>query len=263
MKYLLLVSLLLYAAGFISLLLHHRSKNKGAFAVPSVAFISCGLVLHTVVLVERTFSTGRLPVAAVGETLLFYGWSVAALSTVVMLRYRERFTALVTVPFAVLALFFSIVRMTPPRPLPLILRTYWFEVHVITSFAAYALFTLAFAGALFYIVGGLKKVRSLEERCTDFLDVVSKGVLWGFFFFSASMFAGAVWGWLAWGAYWLWEPKILWSFIVWFWYAGAMHVWYVKEWKGRGLAAAALLGFFIVIFTYLGVGLLMKSSHSF
>ncbi|MBI5561217.1 MAG: cytochrome c biogenesis protein CcsA [Deltaproteobacteria bacterium] len=56
---------------------------------------------------------------------------------------------------------------------------------------------------------------------------------------------------------------MLWSFIVWFWYAGAVHAYYVMGWKGRGVAVMAVIGFFIVLFTYLGVGLLMKSSHSF
>ncbi len=56
---------------------------------------------------------------------------------------------------------------------------------------------------------------------------------------------------------------MLWSFIVWFYYAGAMHGYYVKDWRGKGLSIATLIGFVIVIFTYLGVSLLMKSSHSF
>jgi len=42
-----------------------------------------------------------------------------------------------------------------------------------------------------------------------------------------------------------------------------MHAWYVKQWRGTGLAIATIIGFIIVLFTYLGVSLLMKSSHSF
>jgi ABC-type transport system involved in cytochrome c biogenesis permease subunit len=42
-----------------------------------------------------------------------------------------------------------------------------------------------------------------------------------------------------------------------------MHAYYVKEWRGRGLSVATVFGFFVVLFTYLGVSLLMKSSHSF
>jgi ABC-type transport system involved in cytochrome c biogenesis permease subunit len=96
-----------------------------------------------------------------------------------------------------------------------------------------------------------------------FQEIAGRSVLWGFCFFSASMFSGAVWAYLAWGIYWLWEPKVIWSFIVWFFYAGAMHAYYVKDWRGTGLSVATVMGFFVVLFTYLGVSLLMKSSHSF
>ena len=102
-----------------------------------------------------------------------------------------------------------------------------------------------------------------SENKKDFQDIANRSILWGFFFFSASMFAGAVWAYLAWGTYWLWETKVIWSFIVWFYYAGAMHAYYVKEWRGKGLAIATIVGFFVVLFTYLGVSMLMKSSHSF
>ncbi len=62
---------------------------------------------------------------------------------------------------------------------------------------------------------------------------------------------------------WMWEPKMIWSFIVWFYYAGAMHAYYLRAWRGRALSVATVFGFFVALFTYLGVSLLMKSSHSF
>jgi ABC-type transport system involved in cytochrome c biogenesis permease subunit len=37
----------------------------------------------------------------------------------------------------------------------------------------------------------------------------------------------------------------------------------VKGWTGRPVAWMAIAGFLIVMFTYVGVGLLMKSSHEF
>ncbi len=274
MAYFPVVSLVLYGLSFIVLVL---SVVFGASVVHKKRFdvllLGAGLILHTVVLIERTLASGRLPVAGVEETLLFYSWSVAAMTLVVMVRYSERFTALITLPFALVPLFLSARNMPEPRELPLILKTYWFEIHVIASFAAYALFTLAFAGAVFFLLAGrmgrasgtpgVLQPGSLKQRRGDFQDITARAVLWGFFFFSASMFAGAIWGYLAWGAYWMWEPKILWSFIVWFWYAGTMHVWYVRQWKGKALSIAAIIGLFVVGFTYLGVGLLMKSSHSF
>ncbi|MBI5233394.1 MAG: cytochrome c biogenesis protein CcsA [Deltaproteobacteria bacterium] len=250
-----------YIAAYALIFIYHI---KGGVVLERASRISIilGLVLHTGTLGIRTFETGHAPMASMFETLLFYSWATVLVSVVVILRYNERFTELITAPAALLAIVFSFFNETEGKPLTLILRTRWFETHVTSSFAAYALFTLAFSAACLYIIFGFKKYPRDELKRT-FQDIAARSILWGFFFFSASMFSGAVWGYLAWGAYWMWEPKIIWSFIVWFYYAGAMHAYFVREWRGMGLSIATASGFFIVIFTYLGISLLMKSSHSF
>ena len=251
MKPFLFASIALYSLSFLTVIAHHISGSR-PLDKASRYLLVLGLVAHTGALAQRIWSTGHAPMAAMYETLV---------SAIVVFRYSERETELVTVPVSVLAIVFALVNEKPGGPLTLILRTRWFETHVTASFAGYALFTLAFAGALVYLI---KKWRGREDdELRKFQEIAGKSILWGFFFFSASMFAGAVWAYLAWGTYWLWEPKVIWSFIVWFYFAGAMHAWYVKQWRGTGLAIATIIGFIIVLFTYLGVSLLMKSSHSF
>ena len=277
-------ALILYIFSFFIVALYHITK-KGLFASLSRAVVVIGLLTHTIALFIRTYESGHAPMLAMYETLLFYSWSTVLVSAIVILRYRERFTELITIPVAILAMIFAQMSETSAKPLTLILKTRWFETHVISSFAAYALFTLAFSGAVLYLLSELQTMSlrsngeaipsteiasgpeplamTTAELKKDFQDIAHRSILWGFFFFSASMFAGAVWAYLAWGAYWLWEPKVIWSFIIWFYYAGAMHAYYVKEWRGKGLAIVTVVGFFVVLFTYLGVSLLMKSSHSF
>jgi len=268
-------TLIFYVLSFFIVILYHlspsplsspqggegRTRGKDIFEFFSKSAVIIGLITHTIALSIRTYDSGHAPMMAMYETLLFFSWSTVLVSAIVIFRYNERLTELITIPVAILAMIFAQINETPPKPLTLILKTWWFETHVITSFAAYALFTLAFAGAILYLLSGPRLMNS--EKKKDFQDIANRSILWGFFFFSASMFAGAVWAYLAWGTYWLWEPKVIWSFIVWFYYAGAMHAYYVKEWRGKGLAIATVIGFFVVLFTYLGVSLLMKSSHSF
>ena len=253
-----------FAAYLVSVLLvaaFHLIPSRHSLERASRLVLFLGLLLHTAALVMRTVSTGHAPMASMFETLLFYSWATVLLSAVVIIRYDERVTELVTVPTAAAALAFALANVTPGKELAIVLRTIWFETHVTSSFAAYAFFTLAFSGAVVYLIKDLRG--DSEDETKKFQEIAARSVLWGFLFFSASMFAGAIWGWLAWGTYWLWEPKVIWSFIVWFFYAGAMHAWFVREWRGRGLAVATVIGFFVTLFTYLGVGLLMKSSHSF
>ncbi len=261
MKALLLITAILYFISIVTTAVHHLQINSVRTTSISKALLFAGFITHTTALIIRTIQSGHAPMASMYETLIFYSWTVTLISLIVIYRYSERLTELVTIPMALCALIFSFFNEAPAKQLTLILRTRWFETHVISSFAAYALFTLSFSSAVFYLSFKIKG--QSEETLKTFQNITSRAIMWGFLFFSASMFAGAVWGYLAWGTYWMWEPKIIWSFIVWFFYAGAMHAYYVKEWRGTGLNVATVIGFFVVLFTYLGVGLLMKSSHNF
>ncbi len=259
MKTLLFLTLLLYIAGFIDLASMYVARGRVSMRL-AMGLVSAGFLLHTAALLWRSYGAGRLPVVGMDETLLFYSWVTVGTVLVLLIRYGRRYIELLTLPVAFFALALSAIMLKEVRPLPLILKTYWFEIHVITSFIAYSLFTVGFSGALFYTI----KIAATEEKVReDFLRISRMSVLWGFMFFSASMFSGAIWAYLAWGMYWMWEPKILWSFILWFWYAGMLHLLYLKGMREVGICVTAIVGFFLTLFTYLGVGLLMKSSHSF
>ncbi|GMR04321.1 MAG: c-type cytochrome biogenesis protein CcsB [Thermodesulfobacteriota bacterium] len=249
-----------YLTSFFVVIAFHV-KGAGALSTLSRALVILGLASHSTALVLRVLSTGHAPMASMFETLVFYSWTTVLVTVLVMFRYAERRVEAVTMPVALGALLFAMMNEKPGGPLPLILRTRWFEAHVTLSFAAYALFTLSFAGAALYLFYTSRQ--GFEAELKRYQEIAAKSVLWGFCLFSAAMFSGAVWAYLAWGTYWLWEPKTLWSFIVWVYYAGAMHAYYVKDWRGKGLSVATVGGFLVVIFTYLGVSLLMKSSHSF
>jgi ABC-type transport system involved in cytochrome c biogenesis permease subunit len=77
------------------------------------------------------------------------------------------------------------------------------------------------------------------------------------------MIFGGVWAYLAWGTYWLWTPKELWTVLLWLFYSLYLHARLMGWWTGRPAVVLGIAGFGVVMFTYLGVGLLMKSSHAF
>jgi len=75
--------------------------------------------------------------------------------------------------------------------------------------------------------------------------------------------AGGIWGYYAWGTYWLWTPKELWTSILWLFYTLVLHI-RLKGSRWDGVFAwGGIAGFGVTLFTYLGVSILMKSSHSF
>ncbi len=250
---------LLHLAGRFRLVIKPGAEDKIDMAQWSKFVITSGLLFHFIALLLRAYSTGHAPMADMFETIMFYSFTVMLATVVIMFRYKERSIELVSMPVAMLALGVSFFVISPGKPLTLVLRTWWFETHVMSSFAAYAFFTVSFASAVLYLIVG----RGESVRKAAFQEIMGRSIMWGFFLFSISMFLAAIWSYLAWGSYWLWDAKVIWSFIVWFYYGGAIHAWFVKGWRGRAFAVGSIIGFFVVLFTYLGVSLLMKSTHSF
>jgi len=67
---------------------------------------------------------------------------------------------------------------------------------------------------------------------------------------------GGVWADTAWGRFWGWDPKETWAFITWVVYTVYLHSRMVMGWRGKWSAVACLLGFVVVLITFLGVSYL-------
>lgn len=67
----------------------------------------------------------------------------------------------------------------------------------------------------------------------------------------------------AWGRYWFWDPKETWALISWFVYSAYLHVRLVAGWAGKRSAWMAVLGFGVILFTLVGVNLLVVGLHSY
>jgi len=74
---------------------------------------------------------------------------------------------------------------------------------------------------------------------------------------------GAVWANESWGRYWGFDPKETGALVAWLSYAGYLHTRIAHGWSGRRSAYFALLGFLLVIFTYLGVSYILPGLHSY
>ena len=78
-----------------------------------------------------------------------------------------------------------------------------------------------------------------------------------------AIISGAIWAETAWGTYLSWDPKETWSLITWFVYAALLHGRLTTGWRGKKAAILAIIGFFVMLFTFLGVNLLMPGLHSY
>ena len=136
------------------------------------------------------------------------------------------------------------------------------------SAAVQALSFVALAAFIFGVWrfgGSLKKVISSFSLSPSVLDEITyKCIAIGFPIFTlGGLIFGAIWADQAWGVYWSWDPKETWSLITWFCYAFYLHARLLRGWKEQKTAIVAVLGFTAVIFTYLGVNLLLSGLHAY
>lgn len=157
-------------------------------------------------------------------------------------------------------------------PLPLFQAPTWMN----GAYAAKNLNTVVLslaAGAVLYgivrlIAGiplrelGTKAVGNMNPRLLD--EVSYRGIAVGFPLFTlGGLVFAMIWAQKAWGAYWQWDPKETWALITWLFYSGYLHMRIVRGWEGRPAAWVSALGFLIVMFTLVGVNLLISGLHSY
>jgi len=225
-----------------------------AAALPVRGLLYPAVAVHAAYVLYRGTEAGRLPVVGLYDTLLFTALSTAIFSLVARTFVRERRHFDIFTLIAVISFLLPLPFMKPNNsPLPPVLDTYWFEVHVVLSFFSYALFIMGGIAGVIFLSAGIPSAERLQYRT----------ILVGYTFFSVAMIAGGIWAFFAWGTYWLWTPKEVWTTVLWLYYSLYLHMRLHTRLGGRPAAAAGIAGVAVMLFTYLGVGLLMKSSHSF
>jgi cytochrome c-type biogenesis protein CcsB len=147
-------------------------------------------------------------------------------------------------------------------------KKHMFEATFLNSSAAAAAVSWIAVLAVFYLIwskgSGLRNILKQYVPAQDLLDDVTyRMIAIGWPLLTGGIITGAVWANSAWGTYWSWDPKETWSLITWFVYAIYLHSRYVRGWKGTQMAVISSVGFLAVIFTYLGVNLVLSGLHSY
>jgi cytochrome c-type biogenesis protein CcsB len=153
--------------------------------------------------------------------------------------------------------------------LPPALQSYWMAIHVPVVFISYAAFANAFAIGIAYLIQE-RQIKS--KKPTDMMfrlpplddldNLIYRVISLAFPVLTLGVLLGARWAYDAWGRYWGWDAKETWAFITWLVYAAYLHMRLVVGWRGRKTAYLSLAGFFLVLFTYVGVNYL-SDLHGF
>lgn len=147
------------------------------------------------------------------------------------------------------------------------LKSIWLVIHVTVATISVGLFAVGFVVALLYLAkdrfGATRGVlRALPDSRT--LERLAYGLhiiafpLWTF-----TLIAGAIWARQAWGSYWNWDPKEVWTFIIWVVYAAYMHARVTRGWRRQSATWIAVAGFACIIVNYSIVNMYFVGMHSY
>lgn len=260
---------LIYLVGTL-LYLHFIVKLKERSARLGRMFLLIGAALHGIGFAARYAAAGYMPIASLFESLSFFAFATVLVFLAFEYRYGLRVMGAFVAPVVFVFGLLSALLPGEVRPLPPILDSYWMPIHVLMLFFGYAVFAVAFGAAIMYLL----MERELKEKrmgaifrrlpSLDVLDAVNSRCLQiGFPLLTLGIITGSIWANYAWGSYWSWDPKEVWSLGTWLLYAALLHGRFTAGWRGRRAAILAIVGFCTVLFTFLGVNLLLPGLHSY
>jgi cytochrome c-type biogenesis protein CcsB len=252
------------------------SKSEAASRI-GLLLTWLAFLLHLVGVVTRGLAAGRVPWGNMYEFSITASLAVAAVYLMFVHRYKLQWLGLgvTLVVTAVLGLA-SLALYTPAGPLVPALHSYWLVIHVSAAALSGGAFTIGGLVSILYLVKSRAERRVLEGAgrmpeslrrlpASEAMDGIAYKVLafafplWTF----GVLVAGPIWAQYAWGRYWGWDPKEVWSLVTWVVYAAYLHARATAGWRGRRAATIAIVGWVVFIFNFVGVNLLVSGLHSY
>ena len=253
-----------YAASLAMYVAAWRSTRKLVGRL-GTGLLVAALSLNAAFIVASWLSADRPPFKSLFETLVFLAFCLGAVYLVMERLLGTRLFGALAVLCSLGSLVFAVMRWDAEVvSLPPALQSAWFVPHVVVYFVGYG--ALGFATVV-SVVQLFRPTLTLQAGTIftgeiSLEDVVYNTIRFGFVLLTFGLLVGSVWAKGAWGDYWVWDPKENWSLVTWLVYATYLHLRHIKRWRGDKAAWLAIVGFAVVMFTYLGMSMLPTAAES-
>ncbi|GAA0205570.1 c-type cytochrome biogenesis protein CcsB [Glutamicibacter creatinolyticus] len=252
------------------------SSAKRGMARIAVVLTWLGVLMHGFAVVSRALAANRVPWGNMYEFLTTGAFVVAAVYVVALLLKDLRFMGTFIIGLVTLMLCAATIGFpTPVGHLVPALQSPWIVIHVSIAVLASALFSISFAMNVLQLLQHSRMNRLAEgknDRLPFMRLVPGAGALENFAYrintiafvmWTFTVMAGAIWAEAAWGRYWGWDPKEVWSFVIWVVYAGYLHARATGGWTGPRSAWLSIIGYGCVIFNFTVVNIYFNGLHSY
>jgi cytochrome c-type biogenesis protein CcsB len=296
------VTLALYLGAAVAYF-HHLAYHRRRVLTAAHVLSGAGVAVHLSSVVTRGLAADRVPWGNMYEYVTVVGLLLVTAYLVVERRWRTEAAGGFVLGVAVAAMGAATLIYVPPGPLVPALNSYWLRIHVVMAMLGSALFTLGVVFTGLYLWQDRRERREVrppapaprpalvgagaggqgedyvpaEEPETDgppprrgrlppaaTLDRIAyRTIVFAFPIWTLAVIFGAIWAEQAWGRYWGWDPKEVWSFITWAVFAGYLHARATVGWRGRRAAVLALIGFAALVFNLVVVNTVIAGLHSY
>ena len=263
------ITTLLYAVGTVGFLIYVIRTEKVIHRI-AYGFLLAGFLSHTLGLAMLVSQLRQMPVTTLPQTFSLFAWAIVGSYLAFQLKFNIRILGTFVSPLAVVFMLLS--SAIPGRVIPnsQLFKSFWLTLHVATMFIGMAIFALAFCAGIMYLLQerqiksksfgllyrrlpSLEVLDSLNYVCLTFgFPLITIGLISGF------VYAGAVWQ-----SFWHWDPKEILSVVTWLIYAVLLHERLAVGWRGRRAAIMAIIGFSVILVTFVGTSVVLKVHHSF
>ncbi|WP_428985703.1 c-type cytochrome biogenesis protein CcsB [Sinomonas terricola] len=241
-----------------------------------VALSILGLAIHVAGVATRGIAAGRVPWGNMYEFCTTGALLVTAVFLLTLIKRDLRFLGTFVLGLVVVMMVAAAVAFwTPVGHLVPALQSYWLVIHVSIAVLSSALFTLTFSMAVLQLVqsrreakiaaGGLDHggfMRLVPSSLT--LETLSYRInTIAFVGWTLTVMFGAIWAEKAWGRFWGWDTKEVWSFVIWVVYAAYLHARATRGWTGSRAAWLSIVGYVCVIFNFTIVNIYFTGLHSY
>lgn len=231
----------------------------------AVAFVVAAWVAMTLAIALRWIESDHYPVVTLYEMTVMLVWGtttvyLALFEGILKTRAAGAFMMVLIFCLHSYAIWFIPADLKEPIRLVPALRSYWLFIHVSIAILAYSAFaTAAGAGITFlakhYMKGRTASALPSEAAIEEFMF---RAVAVGFPLQTLLLITGAIWAQEAWTKAWSWDPKETWALITWLTYAAYLHIRVQRGVRGITMAWLSLVGFAVVLFTFMGVNYLVQ-----
>ena len=252
------------------------AAERRAPARVAVALTVLGALIHGAGVVTRALGAGRVPWGNMYEFLTTGAFVAIAVFLLVLVRRDLRFLGTFVVGLAIIMLVAaSVAYWTPVGHLVPALQSYWLIIHVSIAVLSSALFTLTFAMSALQLVqshrqktvaaGGADKLgfMRLVPSALSLENLSYRINAIAFIGWTFTLMFGAIWAEKAWGRFWGWDTKEVWTFVIWVVYAGYLHARATRGWTGNRAAWLSIVGYLCVIFNFTIVNQFFNGLHSY